>query len=232
MPGISPLLLSAIANTALQAGKFGWTLFNKPKKSMFRNEEMENTLQRIIANNQADIVNKTLMNQITSQAKSLGARIYQQQQHGLEIGREQGLLSPGQYAQGLITAGAETQANVGAQAQQAELAQAQDWQNKNAQNNQLMLQLAQAKDEAKRNYEMAKQQWGTETMGAGMDVLSAGTNALSQYFTQQTQNDAIKAIMTKFGEPTQWDTNTMLNAMFMLQLYEMNPKLMKDILNP
>ena len=124
---MDPTTLTLLLQAVPVAMKTGYLLFNKPKKSLYQNKELENTVQRLIANNQADIVNKTLMNQLTSQAKSLGARVYQQQQHALEIGREQGLLSSGQYAQGLLTAGAQTQATVGAQAQQAETTALQNW---------------------------------------------------------------------------------------------------------
>ena len=215
---MDPTTLTLLLQAVQGAMKTGYLLFNKPKKSLYQNKELENTVQRLIANNQADIVNKTLMNQLTSQAKSLGARVYQQQQHALEIGREQGLLSSGQYAQGLLTAGAQTQATVGAQAQQAETTALQNWQTEREGTNQLMIQLAQAKDEARRNYKMAKEQWKAELFGAGMDIGTVGASALANYITNKQNEKSFQTIVGKYGDPSQWDTDTMMKVYYELLL--------------
>ena len=215
---MDPTTLTLLLQAVPVAMKTGYLLFNKPKKSLYQNKELENTVQRLIANNQADIVNKTLMNQLTSQAKSLGARVYQQQQHALEIGREQGLLSSGQYAQGLLTAGAQTQATVGTQAQQAETTALQNWQTEKESTNQLMIQLAMAKDEARRNYKMAKEQWKAELFGAGMDIGVVGASTLANYITNKQNEKSFQTIVGKYGDPSQWDTDTMMKVYYELLL--------------
>ena len=179
---MDPTTLTLLLQAVPAGIKTGYLLFNKPKKSLYQNKELENTVQRLIANNQADIVNKTLMNQLTSQAKSLGARVYQQQQHALEIGREQGLLSSGQYAQGLLTAGAQTQATVGAQAQQAETTALQNWQTEKESTNQLMIQLAMQKT---RHEEIIRKEQWKQNYSVQVWIKGGGRSTLANYITNK-----------------------------------------------
>jgi len=109
-----PTLLTGIPSIL----KGAYLLGHEPKRGDFTNTYLEESLQNVISNNQADIVNKTLLNQATSGAKSIGARMQQQSQHGLDVARESGLLSEGQHAQALLQSGAEIQSKVGEQYQQ------------------------------------------------------------------------------------------------------------------
>ena len=78
MPLPLPLLL---APAAIAGVKTLYTALNKPK--LREPKFMIEALDKQIANNSADIVNKTLMNVGTSAAKSAGARLYQQQERGI-----------------------------------------------------------------------------------------------------------------------------------------------------
>ena len=75
-----------------------------------------------------------------------------------------------------------------------------------------MIQLAMAKDEARRNYKMAKEQWKAELFGAGMDIGTVGASALANYINNRQNEKAFQTIRSKYGDPSDWDTDTMIKA--------------------
>jgi len=172
-----PLALS-LAPVALQGIKTLYTALNKPKRP--ENTELMTTLERQISNNQSDIVNKTLMNNITRNAKSLGSQMYQNQERSLDVMRNKGDLSEGQYAKGLLTAGQGIQAEVGKSQDNALMAQGERNLQMQDRVENARLQLAQMKDAARAQYLGDKQQWGNELMGGILDTATAGFNAAMQ----------------------------------------------------
>lgn len=153
-----------------------FTAFNKPKRP--QNTEMMTELQRQISNNQSDIVNKTLMNNLTRGAKSLGSRMYQQSERSLDVMRNKGELSEGQYAKGLLSAATGIQSEVGQQTENAMLTQTQSNIQMQDRINNARLQYAQMKDTAKQQYQNDKLQWTNELVGGVLDTAMGAFNAV------------------------------------------------------
>ena len=174
MPFVPTAML--VAPAVAQGVKTLFTAFNKPKRP--KQTEMMTELERQISNNQADIVNKTLMNTLTRGAKSLGSRMYQQSERGLDIMRNKGDLSEGQYAKGLLTAATDIQSQVGQQTETAMLQQQQTNLQMQDRVSNARLQLAQMKDQARAQYEGDKLQWTNEMVGGVLDTAMGAFNAV------------------------------------------------------
>lgn len=185
--------LPYIIPAAMAGAKTLFTLFNKPKKQ--EPTEMLNTLDRQISNQQSDIVNKTLMNTITSGAKSLGSRMYQQQEHGLDIMRSRGDLSEGQHAQGLLSAGAGVQEQVGQQQEGAILRQQEANLGMQDRINNARLQYAGLKDQARMQYESDKSQWKNELAGGILDTATVGFNSYMQKLGDDNVKEAVSGFL-------------------------------------
>jgi len=194
------------------AVKLGYLLTHKPKYDDYHNKGTEGALERIISNNQADIVNKTLYNQTTAAAKSLGSRLYQQHEHGLEIAREKGLLSEGQHAQALLGAGTDIQTKVGEQQESALLENTKHASLLKQNLDQARLQLGQVQDEARRNFQAAKQQRTAELFSVGMDFGAVAANVISQAVVDSNIKKFMKKMTDKFGDPSGWDNTTLTNV--------------------
>lgn len=175
--------------TAIQGVKTLYTALNKPKQVM--PEETMAAMNKMIANQQSDIRNKTLMNMLTSAAKSQGAQQYQQQQHQLDIMRNRGDLSEGQYAKGLLNAGTTTQSVVGQQTQNAALEQYK--QNKSAMQmiDQARLSLAQIKDQYRQQLKQESQQWKNELAGGVLDTATTAFNGIMENVADKKLNDSV-----------------------------------------
>jgi len=212
-----PTLLTGIPSIL----KGAYLLGHEPKRGDFTNTYLEESLQNVISNNQADIVNKTLLNQATSGAKSIGARMQQQSQHGLDVARESGLLSEGQHAQALLQSGAEIQSKVGEQYQQLLGENVKYTAGLQDKVDQARLQLGAAKDEARRQYLAAHNQWEAELWGTGMDLATVGVNAVTKGLADKKNKDAIDKIVNgiKGGNIKDWDSSDWGQAATMFQLY-------------
>ena len=165
------------------------TAFNKPKPS-YPTETLD-AIKKMISNNQSDIKSKTLLNMMSSQAKSQGAEAYQRSQHGLDILKAKGDLSEGQYAKGLLEAGTNIQEVVGQQTQQAGIEQYK--QNKSALDmiDQARLQIAQIKDSYRQQFQAQKQQWKNEVAGGVLDTATTGFNSIMKGITDTKITDGI-----------------------------------------
>ncbi len=172
-----PFATAMLAVPAIATGaKTLFTGLNKPKRP--QKTELMTALERQISNNSADIVNKTLMNNLTRNAKSIGSSMYQQTQRGLDVMRSTGDLSEGQYAQGMLNAATGIQSQVGEQSENAMLAQ----QDRNLQMQDRIqnarLQYAQLKDQARQQYESDKLQWSNELVGGIIDTAMSTFGAI------------------------------------------------------
>ena len=165
------------------------TAFNKPKPN-YPTETLD-AIKKMISNNQSDIKSKTLLNMMSSQAKSQGAEAYQRSQHGLDILKAKGDLSEGQYAKGLLEAGTNIQEVVGQQTQQAGIEQYK--QNKSALDmiDQARLQIAQIKDSYRQQFQAQKQQWKNEVAGGVLDTATTGFNSIMKGITDTKITDGI-----------------------------------------
>ena len=165
------------------------TAFNKPKPS-YPTETLD-AIKKMISNNQSDIKSKTLLNMMSSQAKSQGAEAYQRSQHGLDILKAKGDLSEGQYAKGLLEAGTNIQEVVGQQTQQAGIEQYK--QNKSALDmiDQARLQIAQIKDSYRQQFQAQKQQWKNEVTGGLIDTATTGFNSIMKGIGDAKLQDGI-----------------------------------------
>ena len=174
MPFLPTAML--VAPAVGQGIKTLFTAFNKPKRP--KQTEMMTELERQISNNESDIVNKTLMNTLTRGAKSLGSRMYQQSERSLDIMRNKGDLSEGQYAKGLLTAATDIQSAVGQQTENAMLTQQQSNLQMQDRINNARLNLAQMKDQARAQYQADKLQWTNEMVGGVLDTAMGAFNAV------------------------------------------------------
>jgi len=186
-----PLPLTLIP-AAVQGIKSLYTAFNKPKQVL--PEETMSAINRMISNNQSDIRNKTMLNMLTSAAKSQGATQYQQSQRSLDILKNKGELSEGQYAKSLLSAGTDIQSVVGQQTQQAEIEQVK--QNRSAMDliDNARLQIAQIKDQYKQQFRQESQQWKNELAGGLLDTATSGFNA----FMDNIGDKATSATVTNY----------------------------------
>lgn len=185
-----PIPLALMAAPVVMSGvKTAYTLLNKPKR--IEPTETLTALERTISNNQSDIVGKTLMNKLTSNAKSLGATMYQQQQRGLDVMRNTGDLSEGQYAKALLSAGSGIQSEVAKSQETAELAQMDRNQESLNRIENARLQWAQLKDQARQQYATDKQQWQNEVAGGILDTATAGFNMAMQGIQNKNLQDTL-----------------------------------------
>jgi hypothetical protein len=213
-----PLALLASAVPSLIKGAF--LLKNKPNEDDYRNKNTETALGRIIANNQADVVNKTLYNQLTKGAKSLGSRLYQQQEHGLDVAKEKGLLTEGQYARALLQGGTDIQSQVGQQEQGALVENTKYTAGLQDNVDKATIQLGAMKDQARREYLAAKYQHKAELWGVGMDLAATGVNVFNQVMSDDSNKRFMTDLTNRFGKPEEWignvdKMNTILSIMLL-----------------
>jgi hypothetical protein len=192
--------------------KLGQGLLNKPNKSDYENRHASEALQNMISNNQADIVNKTLLNQTTASAKSLGSRLYQQAERGIDIAGEKGLLSEGQRTGALLNAATSIQSEVGEQQQQALLANTEKTLALKDRIDQANLQLAQIKDQASASYRADKAQWGS-------DMTSIAADSIIKSINNASMQNALKPMFAgKDSNLANWDTSELMGLMTTMQL--------------
>lgn len=177
---------------ALQGAKTLYTMFNKPKKQDAG--MLLDPIQRGISNMESDITSKTLMNKMTSGAKSLGSRMYQQSQRGLDVMKSRGELSEGQYASGLLQAGTDIQSKVGDVQSQAVMQQEQQNLLMRERVDQSRMRIAEIKEQYRRQNEANRQQWETEVAGGILDTAATGFNAIMS----SIQDAQIKGSVTKY----------------------------------
>lgn len=204
--------------------KAGYLLANKPKPDDYRDKFGEEALNKLIANNQADIVNKTLLNQTTSAAKSLGSRLYQNTQHELDIAKEKGLLSSGQHAQALLSAGSDIQGKVGEQQQQALIQNTQFTAGLKANLDQQRLELGRIKDQAAKDYKAATKQWEAELVGVGMDFATVGANFAQAKFTEQRNQDFMDILMKEYPDWSKLTYQQQNDILLKMQLHQLGYK--------
>jgi predicted phage tail protein len=183
--------------TAIQGAKALYTLFNKPK-----NQDpgmLIDPINRMISNQESDIQRKTLLNTLTSSAKSMGSRMYQQSQHGLDILKSKGELSEGQYAQGLLQSGSQIQSEVGQQQESALLQQEQ--RNIQAQDriDQARMKIAEIKQQYKQANQGMQQQWRNELVGGVLDTATAGLSAAMESAEMADVKSAVQKYMDSSG---------------------------------
>lgn len=181
--------INLIAPVALMGAKTLITALNKPKRKNYDPAETLTMLDRQISNNEADIANRTLMNTMTRNAKSMGATMYQQQQRGIGAMEQRGDISEGQAARGLLEAGTQIQSGVGEMMDRAVLAQEQHNVSMKERIESARLQYAQMKDQGRMAYNADKQQWKNELMGSALDTVTTGFNS---YLTK-IQNDEVQS---------------------------------------
>lgn len=204
--------------------KAGYLLANKPKPDDYRDKFGEEALNKLIANNQADIVNKTLLNQTTSAAKSLGSRLYQNTQHELDIAKEKGLLSSGQHAQALLSAGSDIQGKVGEQQQQALIQNTQFTAGLKANLDQQRLELGRIKDQAAKDYKAATKQWEAELVGVGMDFANVGANFAQAKFTEKRNQDFMDILMEEYPDWSNLTYQQQNGILLKMQLHQLGYK--------
>lgn len=186
-------MLAAIP-IALAGAKTLYTALNKPKKKDYLPEETLSALERNISNNESDIMNRTLMNQVTKGSKSLGSTMYQQQQRSLEPMVQSGDMTEGQYARGMLEAGSQIQSQVGQTQENAMIAQSERNQQSQDRIANARLQYAQLKDQARSAYLGDKQQWKNELVGGAIDTVTAGFNA----YATKIQDTKVKSAVDGF----------------------------------
>ncbi len=209
-----PMLALQVAPAVM---KLGYSLFNKPKRSDYENKHTSEALNKIISNNQADIVNKTLLNQTTSAAKSLGARLYQKAEHGLDVAANKGLLSEGQKANAMLGAATSIQSEVGNQQQQALLANTQHSAALNEKVENATLQLAQMKDQAAMAYKADKNAWGANIAENAIELGSlAAAHGVNEQMVSKLQESG--ALDGKPANLADWSPDDLMGLMFRIQL--------------
>jgi len=175
--------------TAILAGKTVYGMLNKPKK--LNAKPLTDPIERSISNIESDIQSKTLMNQLTSEAKSLGSRMYQQSQRGLETMQSSGALTEGQFAQGMLTAGTEIQERVGETQSQAMLQQVQSNQQQQRAVDSARERIAMIKESVRQQNQAQESEWKAGIAGGVMDTLTTGFNTAVQQIEDKGINDTI-----------------------------------------
>ncbi|OPZ49124.1 MAG: hypothetical protein BWY95_00302 [Bacteroidetes bacterium ADurb.BinA104] len=209
-----PMLALQVAPAVM---KLGYSLFNKPKRSDYENKHTSEALNKIISNNQADIVNKTLLNQTTSAAKSLGARLYQKAEHGLDVAANKGLLSEGQKANAMLGAATSIQSEVGNQQQLALLANTQHSAALNEKVENATLQLAQMKDQAAMAYKADKNAWGANIAESAIELGSlAASHGVDKMMVSKLKESG--ALDGKPANLADWSADDLMGLMFRIQL--------------
>ena len=204
-----------------KAGYAGYKLAKLDEKD-FHNTELESSLTRMIANNRADIVNKTLLNQTTSAAKSMGARLMRQGSREMGAARERGLLSSGQYAQSLLDLGEGIQSQVGDQQAQALMQNTQYAEGLRQQADQQLLTLAQAKDEARRAYLDAKEHYTHDLISGGFDAAAALASGIAQIHQNNETKKMVENLMGGIGKPIgDWTTDNYFSVIAGIQLAQL-----------
>lgn len=186
----------AVFPAVVAGAKTLYTAFNKPKLQEPR--YLLESLDKQIAETGSDVVNKTLMSNLTSTAKSLGAKMYQQQQRGLTAMSGRGELSEGQKARALLDLGTQVQSTVGEQAQGAVLSQADANAQSKARMDEARLNVARLKDEARQRLNMETQQWQNELAGGVLDTVTTGFNTIMQGI----ENKNLQNTLTQFLKDT------------------------------
>lgn len=206
-----------IVPAALQGLKTMYTAFNKPKAQY--PEETMNTINKMIANQQSDIKNKTLMNMLTSSAKSQGAQQYQQAQHSLDILKNKGDLSEGQYAKSLLQAGTDVQGVVGKATERAGMEQYKANQSALDRIDQARLQLAQIKDSVRQQLNTERQQWKNELAGGVLDTATATFNGITQGIADKELQGMVTDYANKINKPYgQWSIEDKQGLMSAVQM--------------
>lgn len=202
-----PLPLGLIA-AGLSAGSTIYTMLNKPKKPNITNQT--NTLNKIIANNQSDIVGKNYYNSLMNSQKSLGAQQYQNAQANLEAMNAGGQLSDAQLAEGVIKANTQTQGMLNQASGQAMAQQINMNRESKSRIEQARMNLAQLKDQARQQYQADTQQWKNEVAGGVADTFSTAMSA----YASKLKSDKLKALIPA---NTDWAnmTDEQLNGLYM-----------------
>lgn len=206
---------------AIAGAKTLYTAFNKPK--LKEPKYLLEGLDKQVAENQADIVNKTLMSNLTSTAKSLGAKMYQQQQRGINTMAARGELSEGQEARALLDAGTQVQNVVGEQAQGAVMSQAEANQRSRALMDEARLNVARLKDEARQRLGAETQQWKNELAGGVLDTATAGFNSIVQGIQDKNLQSTLGDFMKSTGKTnlTELDDDQLRGLLTTLTLKKM-----------
>ena len=214
MPSL-PLLL---APAAIAGVKTLYTALNKPK--LREPKFMIEALDKQIANNSADIVNKTLMNVGTSAAKSAGARLYQQQERGIGQMAERGHLSEGQEAQALLEAGSNVQGVVGEQSQNMLIPQMERNMNLQQQTNQARLGIAQMKDEARMRLQQERQQWKNELAGGIIDTATSAFSGIMQNVQDKKITDMVGSMLNgrNLTDLSDSELNGLMTSLYLAKL--------------
>jgi len=210
-----PLLL---APAAVAGVKTLYTALNKPK--LREPKFMIEALDKQIANNSADIVNKTLMNVGTSAAKSAGARLYQQQERGIGQMAERGQLSEGQEAQALLEAGSNVQGVVGEQSQNLLMPQIDRNLQMKQQNDQSRLAIAQMKDEARQRLRAEKQQWQNELAGGIIDTATSTFSGIMQNIQDKKITDMVGGMLNgrNLTDLSDSELNGLMTSLYLAKL--------------
>ena len=210
-----PLLL---VPAAVAGVKTLYTALNKPK--LREPKFMIEALDKQIANNSADIVNKTLMNVGTSAAKSAGARLYQQQERGIGQMAERGQLSEGQEAQALLEAGSNVQGVVGEQSQNLLMPQIDRNLQMKQQNDQARLGIAQMKDEARMRLQQERQQWKNELAGGIIDTATSAFSGIMQNIQDKKITEMVDGMLNGRNLPDLSDSelNGLMTSLYLAKL--------------
>lgn len=186
-----PLILAA-APAAMELGKTLYTAFNKPKKVDI--SQQTNALNKIIANNQSDIISKNLYNSLMSSQKSLGATQYQNTQHSLSAMNAGGQISDSQLAEGLIKSGTDIQGQIGDASNNA-MAQ-QISQNAQARNkiDEARLMYAQLRDQVSNQYKADMSQWKNEIATGVGNTFSSAISSIAQKSKDKKIQDFFKDV--------------------------------------
>jgi len=209
----------ALIPAGIELLKTGFTAFNKPKAQY--PEETMNAINKMIANNESDIKSKALLNTLTSAAKSQGAQQYQQSQHSLDILKNRGDLSEGQYTKSLLNAGTDTQSMVGQQTQNAAAEQYRSNRSAVELIDNARLQLAQIKDQYRSQFKAETQQWKNELISGAVDTVATGFNTYMSELEDKKLTGSInqflngRDINTVMADPMQF--NSLISFMIMLR---------------
>ena len=197
-----PLLLAA-APVAMELGKTLYTAFNKPKKIDI--SQQTNALNKIIANNQSDIVSKNLYNSLMSSQKSLGATQYQNTQHSLAAMNAGGQISDSQLAEGLIKSGTDIQGQLGNASGNAMAQQIQSNNQARSKIDEARMMYAQLRDQVSNQYKQDTLQWKNELVGGALDTVTSGFNAITNGISDKNMKGIVDKYSKQIGLPYgQW----------------------------
>jgi hypothetical protein len=169
-------LLALAVPAALELGKTLYTAFNKPKRQDI--SQQTNALNKIIANNQSDIVSKNLYNSLMGSQKSLGATQYQNTQHSLAALNAGGQISESQLAEGLIKSGTDIQTQLGNASDNAMAQQITQNYKARSKIDEARMMYAQLRDQVSNQYKADVNQWKNEVVGGAFDTVTSGIGAI------------------------------------------------------